>query len=210
MLDAAGGPRPARDAEGRLFDILDVSDQLAERYRRIFVVDLDGLENDQPQLDYLQEIARTAEVWMDCGVRTSDQAIDVVVAGAFRTVLSTAHLKSERELEQAWKLSPEVAFEVETRRGFIESPSKDFHGHLPVDLAGRVRRSGVRDVIYSPRDGPVDWAIVRALAIGGPVWVGGSFDRNELGALGESGAAGGIFSIAEELGPSPALSGPGA
>ncbi|HYK93949.1 MAG TPA: HisA/HisF-related TIM barrel protein, partial [Thermoplasmata archaeon] len=100
VVATANGRVSARDSQGRLFDILDESDQLAEKYGRLYLIDHDGRDHDHPQLDYLQEIARTAEVWVDSGVRTSDQAIDVVVAGAFRTVLSTAYLRGESELRQ--------------------------------------------------------------------------------------------------------------
>ena len=204
LVEGPGGLTVARDPEGKLFDILDVSDQLGEKFGRLYLLDLDGLEHDQPQLDYLQEIARTAEVWVDSGVRTSDQAIDVVVAGAFRTVLSTAHLRGIRELEQAWKLSPEVAFEIETHHGKMEGSSPEFSGPSIPALLAQVRSVGVKDVILSPRGAPVDWVQVRELAKAGPLWVNGSFERDDLGRLAESGAVGGIFSIEEELGLHPA------
>ncbi|MCI4335655.1 MAG: HisA/HisF-related TIM barrel protein [Thermoplasmata archaeon] len=199
MLPGASGPQPAKTPDGQLFDVLDVSDQLAERFGRIYVVDLDGLEHDQPQLDYLQEISRAAEIWVDAGVRTADQAIDIVVAGAFRTVLSSAVLERSGELEQAWKLSPEIAFEVEVRGGRAVSKPTEWSGLAIPELAAAARGVGVRDVVYSPRAEGIDWHAVRSLSSGGPVWVAGSFDTDQLPELTEAGAAGGIFHITEEL-----------
>lgn len=203
VVEGPSGIVPARDRDGKLFDILDVSDQLADKFGRLYLIDRDGLDRDQPQLDYLQEIARTAEVWVDSGVRTSDQAIDVVVAGAFRTVLSTAYLRSEHELSQAWKLSPEVAFEIPTLHGTLEVSAPEFTHKTPLELATIARAIGVRDVVYSPRGAGVDWRLASELARTGPLWVGGTFDRDDLGRLQDSGAVGGIFSIAEELGLAP-------
>ncbi len=199
MLPGPTGPVVARDPDGKLYDVLDVSDQLGEKYGRLYVVDLDGLERDEPQLDYLQEIARASEVWVDAGVRTGDQAIDVVVAGAFRTVLSTAFLESERELRRAWKLSPEVAFEIELTRSPARPVSPDFAHQGPAALAQAARGLGLKDIILSPRGQAVDWSLVRELAAIGPVWVDGSFEYDDLGRLIESGAVGGIFHITDEL-----------
>ncbi len=199
VLPGPDGPVAARDPEGKLYDVLDVSDQLTERYGRLYLVDLDGIDHDQPQLDYLQEIARASEVWVDAGVRTGEQAIDVVVAGAYRTVLSTARLEGERELEQAWKLSTDIAFEVEVRRGPGAGPAAGWGRRSPDAIVRAVRTIGVRDVIYSPRDAPVDWGLVRTLAGTGPLWVDGTFRYDDLGRLAESGAVGGIFPINDEL-----------
>lgn len=200
VVEGPGGYSLARDREGKPFDILDVSDQLAEKYGRLYLVDLDGRERDQPQLDYLQEISRNAEVWVDSGVRTSDQAIDVVVAGAFRTVLSTAQLRAEGELDQAWKLSPEIAFEVAMGPAGVVAASPEYAGRSPASLVQTARAVGVRDVIYSPRGTRVDWSLAHLLAEGGPLWIDGSFGYDELEQLRNSGAIGGIFSIEEELG----------
>ncbi len=199
MLPGPEGPVAARDPDGKLYDVLDVSDQLTDRYGRLYLVDLDGIEHNEPQLDYLQEITRVSEVWVDAGVRTGEQAIDVVVAGAFRTVLSTSRLESEQELRQAWKLSPEIAFEIEVTDRGVGSVAPDWSGRSPAALAQMARAIGLREVIYSPRRTAVDWKVVRELAATGPLWVDGSFQFEELGRLTESGAVGGIFPITEEL-----------
>lgn len=200
MLPGDRGPEPAHTKTGQLFDVLDVSDQLAERYHRIYVVDLDGVEKDEPQLDYLQEISRETEIWVDAGVRNADQAIDIVVAGAHRTVLSTAALASVAELTQTWKLSSDIAFEVEVRNGTVASSSRDWQGMAAEKVGAVARAVGVHDVIYSPRGQPVDWSVVRRLAERGPTWVDGSFEFSEVDDLRRAGAVGGIFHIHEELG----------
>src|ERR1700689_1493867 len=112
MLPGEGGPQPAEKTDGGSFDFFEVADRLMAEYERLYVVDLDGVDHDQPQLDYLQEIAQAGEIWVDAGVRTADQAIDVLVAGAQRAVLSTAFLRAERELRRAWRLSSDLVFEI--------------------------------------------------------------------------------------------------
>jgi phosphoribosylformimino-5-aminoimidazole carboxamide ribonucleotide (ProFAR) isomerase len=195
MVPGEGGPTVARDASKAPYDLFDVSDRLMAEYRRLYVVDLDGVDQDRPQLDYLQEIARAGEVWVDAGVRSADQAIDVLVGGAQRAVLSTAFLKSERELKRAWRLSSDVLFEIEVRDGKVPSPAPEWVGHSPAEVAGSVRALGPTDLVLSFRETPVDWTVVRSIAHDGPVWVDGTFERSQASNLAEAGCHGGIFHI---------------
>lgn len=111
------GPVPARNSEGEFFDPFDVVDHLARDYALLYVVDLDGIERVDPQLDYLQELSRDMPLWVDAGVRYADQGIDIIVAGARRAVLSSAYLKGPKELRRAWKLTTELVFELELEGG---------------------------------------------------------------------------------------------
>jgi hypothetical protein len=51
----------------------------------------------------------------------------------------------------------------------------------------------VTDLVISPREEPVDWALVRDLSLGGPAWVDGTFEQTDGNALRSSGARGGFF-----------------
>ncbi|HWX24389.1 MAG TPA: hypothetical protein VN083_05075, partial [Vicinamibacteria bacterium] len=61
MVPGEGGPVIARNPSGEPLDIFDVTDRLAAEFTRIYVVDLDGIERDQAQLDFLQELARDSD-----------------------------------------------------------------------------------------------------------------------------------------------------
>ena len=193
-LPSPDGPVPARTPEGSRFDPFEVVDRLVADYPLLYLVDLDGVATGEPQLDFLQELTREATFWIDGGVRTADQAIDILVAGAQRAVLSSAMLQGPREVARAWKLSTEFAFEVELdARGLVAAqawPTAD-----PLTLVQSVRAVGVDHAIVSPREIDPDWSIVRAVASGGPTWVDGSFDPTDLPRVRECGARGGIFHI---------------
>lgn len=180
-------------------DLFEVVDRLAEASPRIYLVDLDGIEHGQPQLDYLQELSKTAELWVDGGVRRADQTIDVIVAGARRVTLSSAFLRGPSELRRAWALSQEILFEIELKGNRLGGIDSSWGARDPVDLARIVRSSGVIDVVLGFRDSDPDWALVREVSASGPTWVAGSFDRKDTARLVESGAAGGIYHIQQEL-----------
>ncbi len=195
MLPGPDGPEAAADARGRLVDVFEVSDFLSERYRRLFIVDLDGIEHGNPQLDWLQELSRDTDTWVDAGVPTGEQAIDVLVTGCRRAVLSTTHLASERELLKAWSLSTSLGFEIEVRDGRVVARAKEWNGQNPADLARHIHEIGLAQVVLSPRPDDVDWPTVRSVAATGPLWVDGSFAVADAPRLSEAGASGGIFHI---------------
>jgi uncharacterized protein related to proFAR isomerase len=199
VIPGESGPVVARTPEGASYDLFQVVDSLTERFGRVYVVDLDGVEDGDPQLDYLQEIARDTEIWLDAGARTADEAIDALVTGASRAVLSTSTLRSSEELGRAWTLSQELAMELELRGGRVVAADAAWAGRAPEEVAREVREVGPSYLILSPRDGAIDWEMVRSVARGGPTWVGGIFQMDDADRLGWSGAAGGIFHLGGDL-----------
>lgn len=191
------GPTVARAPSGAPLDPFDVVDRLTPDYALLYVVDLDGIERGNPQLDYLQEIARDTTLWVDAGVRTADQAIDILVTGAQRAVLSSAYLRSPKQLTRAWRLSSELVFEVELEGARVTSTAADWGTSDPIELARAVRAAGPDHIVLSPRASEPDWSIVRAVATEGPTWVDGSFTADQASRLGGIGAAGGIFHVGQ-------------
>ena len=184
---------PVLDDAGKLIDPFDVADRLAAKFGRFCVVDLEGLRRNRPQLDYLQELSRSGELWVDAGVRTGEQMIDVLVTGARRAVLSTAYLLGPRELKRAWRLSPEILFAVEIEGLVVRSRGNEWDGQSAPDAVANARGVGVVDVILRSRGTPIDWALVRRLAQEGPLWVGGDSQPGIESRLESAGATGGLF-----------------
>jgi hypothetical protein len=193
------GPIPSRTARGTDLDVFDVLDALTPAYRSVYLVDLDGIERNVPQLEYIQEVSRDTTLWVDAGVRHADGAIDILVAGAERAVLSSSYLQGPRELKRAWKLSTDIVFEVELTNG-IPAPADSGWG--PVDavaLAAAGRAAGPDTVILSPRGEDPNWDLVTSVAAQGPTWVDGTFTRAAFRSLTSANAAGGIFHIEDVL-----------
>jgi|HubBroStandDraft_1064217.scaffolds.fasta_scaffold03396_10 hypothetical protein len=194
-LPGPDGPVPARRASGGEFDIFDIIDRLSPNFPRLYFVDLDGLERNDPQLDYVQELSRDMPLWVDSGVRKSDQAIDVLVAGAQKAVLSSSYLRGPKELRRAWKLSTELVFEVETMDGRLEKVDPSWETTDLPEIVRIAREVGLGEIVLSPRETEPDWALIAAISAGGPTWVDGTFRPNDVSRLGPAGAAGGIFHI---------------
>ncbi|MFZ0892473.1 MAG: HisA/HisF-related TIM barrel protein [Thermoplasmata archaeon] len=193
------GPDVAVGPDGKPFDLFDVVDRLTAKYRMLYIVDLDGIEHNEPQLDYLQELARDAEVWVDAGPATAEQVIDILVTGARRAVLSTAYLRNARELRRAWKLSTDLVLEIEMSEGQLVAMDPAWRAEGPRALARSARDLGLTELVISPRGTDPDWSLIRELGSDGALWVDGTFEVSQLNQLAESGAVGGIFHIEREL-----------
>ena len=189
------GPVPMHLGEKTEVDPFDAFDRLAPTHRRIYIVDLDGIEHGEPQLDLWQELSREADLWIDGGVRSADQSIDIIVSGARRAVLSTSRLEGPAELKRAWKLSPELAIEIEVVDGKVPGTRSSWGGRSPDEVATEVRSIGPEVVILGPRGQEIDWALVRRIASGGPTYVGGTYARGELERLRAAEARGGIYHV---------------
>lgn len=189
------GPVLATRSSGGPFDVFDVLDVLTPQYSQLYLVDLDGLERNDPQLEYIQEISRETTLWVDAGPRAADGAIDILVAGAERAVLSSSYLDGPRELRRAWRLSTEVVFEIEISDRGLSPVDSAWGAPDVVGLAAAARAAGPDTVILSPRGEDPDWNLVRSVAAHGPTWVDGSFAPNDARRLTETRAAGGIFHI---------------
>ncbi|MHB1434612.1 MAG: HisA/HisF-related TIM barrel protein [Thermoplasmata archaeon] len=197
MVPGERGPTVARTTEGKPIDPFDVVDRLPPK-SQLYVVDLDGVERGDPQVEYLQELARDLELWVDAGVRTADQSIDIFVAGATRVVLSSVQLHGPDELDRAWKLSPSILFEVEWGDAGLSPIHPDWESQDVRGLVARVREVAPIDLILSPRDTSVDWALVRELSSGGTTYLDGSFDRSDAERLRAAGGRVGIYHWTEE------------
>lgn len=198
-LPGPDGPVVARSKSNVPFDPFDVVDRLVPNYSLLYLVDLDGIDRADPQLDYIQEISRDITLWVDGGVRTSDQAIDILVAGARRAVLSSAYLRGLRQLSRAWKLSTELVFELEMVGSRLGPSGTDWGTEDPKELARTVRATGPDHIVVSPRETDPDWGVIQSIAALGPTWVDGSFTVGDAPRLPECGAAGGIFHLEELL-----------
>jgi uncharacterized protein related to proFAR isomerase len=199
MEARSGEFQPVLDDTGKPVDPFEASDRLVAKYQRFCVVDLEGLRRNRPQLDYLQELSRSGELWVDAGIRTGDQVIDILVTGARRAVLSTGYLLGTKQLRRAWRLSTEILFAVETEGSVVRPRGNDWDGSPVIEAVANARAVGIVDVILRSRGTRVDWSLVRQLAGQGPLWVDGEPEASSQARIASAGAAGGFFDPSREL-----------
>jgi hypothetical protein len=165
----------------------------------LYLVDLGALEGHDPQLDYIQEVSRDIGLWVDAGVRTAEQAIDVIVAGAQKATLSSARIRGPAELKRAWELSTNLVFEVEIWDGAMTPVDPRWETRDPPTLAAAARSLGPPEVILSFRGADPDWNLASTVSRGGPTWLAGSIAPADASKIAACGAAGAIYPLGDDL-----------
>lgn len=186
----------ARWSDDELPEVFGVTEAVGRAFGGFLLVDLDGVGRNRPQLDYLQELSRDGRVWVDAGVRTAEESIDIVVTGAYRTILTNSRLRNLQELRRAWKMSSDLAFEVTVDLGPTGGVGP---GAAWFEDVGGAREVGPIEVILDFGASAVDWSIVRSVAAGGPTWVRGRAEAADPSRLAFAQAAGGIFPLGDWL-----------
>lgn len=79
--------------------------QLARRFGRVALVDVEGVRSNEPQVEFLQAASRRRSLWVDAGSRYATDAMDVFVAGADALTMRWNTLRDARELEEAAQLA---------------------------------------------------------------------------------------------------------
>lgn len=125
-------------------ELSDFASKLSKDFERLYLVDLDGIAKNKPQLDVAQEICEEIFTFYEGGVRVANNVIDMLITGAERAVVGTATLRSLDELRGAFKLSENITFKVDYRDGIV-SFDPQIAGRALLDLFRDVREVGVSD-----------------------------------------------------------------
>lgn len=137
-----------KDHNGTDYDIQELIEKLKEDFKRILVLDINGINRDRPQLDLIKTLSSKIELLVDGGSRYSDSAIDILVAGAEKVVLGTKTLRSMEELIKAHELSQNIILGIDYDDGII-SPKKEISEMTPTGLAQEVQDLGIENIIFT-------------------------------------------------------------
>jgi uncharacterized protein related to proFAR isomerase len=120
--------------------------ELSKSYESAYVVDVDGITKNKPQLDIAQRICDELPTLYEGGIRYSHNVIDMLITGAERAVVGTGTLADLSELRGAFKLSENITFKVDFRDGILSSDPA-ISGRAISDLVAEVVEIGVQDII---------------------------------------------------------------
>ncbi len=137
--------------DGEATDINTLFESLSD-YERIYLIDLDGIERNRPQLDLIKRLSIRREVWVDCGVRDMNTLLDLYVAGADRVVISTKTLRDMDFVEKAVEISDSMVFSIDIFHGKILSPSDEIGNMSLIQVLKKVVDMGIKTVIISNLD----------------------------------------------------------
>jgi uncharacterized protein related to proFAR isomerase len=192
---------------GEPWDPVEFVSQMKLPGDEIFIIDIDGLERNSPDMDSVKRIASITDVWLDAGVGNVDDIMDLFVSDASKVVMGTTNMESLDELREALEMSDDVIFSIGYDGGIVSTePSLSGKGLESLEGIGEMLQNatglffdlgGIRD--RKPID--VD-AISKLAGRFRELYVCGHVAKTDLPALEAAGVTG-ILMDFREIGEAP-------
>ena len=141
--------------EGRTFLLKEYSkkalsalskDLRRRNFDKLYVMDVDGVERNKPQLDVIQALADDFSILYEAGPRRGANIVDLVIAGADMAYMSTLSLASLNEVEVALTFSENVGFKVDWNGG-VQGHGKMIEGASLSEVVKGALNYGVKDFV---------------------------------------------------------------
>jgi len=163
----------------------------------LYMLDLSGIERGNPNFDVMRHLVQRVDVWLDLGVRDSDDIMDGYMLDVERVVTGTKTLPSLDSFTEAYALSPAVL------------PCVEWDGKV-VWGDPRERRTDLREVLRSlqaigfsavcvmdlrrlgSEEGSDPELVALLQGSDLSVYLGGGVQETDIAALQEKGFAGGL------------------
>lgn len=116
-----------RNSDGQFRSPVNLVKELELLVGEVFILDIDGLEKNSPNLDTVKRIAAFRDVWLDAGTIDAESMMDLFVSDASRVVMGTLTLESLDELRKALEISENIIFSIAYDGGIV-SPNPRVSG----------------------------------------------------------------------------------
>jgi hypothetical protein len=113
-------------------------------FEKLYVMDVDGVERNKPQLDVIQLLSDDFSILYEAGPRRGANIVDLVIAGADMAYMSTISLASLVEIEIALTFSENVGFKIDWNGG-LQGHGKMVEGASLSEVIKGALQYGVKD-----------------------------------------------------------------
>ena len=113
---------------------LDKLSQYTKEEEKLYILDLDGIEKDKPNLCTFQKISSNYQLWIDCGPRTLGDVVDIFMTGAEsvtlrKTLFSSLNISDIREISEN-KVYLKIDFQDYKKYNIYNSFLKEYDGFV--------------------------------------------------------------------------------
>ena len=116
-----------KNSDGQFRSPVNLVRELELLVGEVFILDIDGLEKNSPDLDTVKRIAAYRDVWLDAGTIDAESMMDLFVSDASRVVMGTLTLESLDELRKGLEISENIIFSIAYDKGIV-SPDPQVSG----------------------------------------------------------------------------------
>lgn len=200
VIHARNGELVGPDAEPLEEDLRTVARRFSRNWDAVYLVDLDGLTHNRPDVGLVQGISDRVHTWADAGPRSAEDSMDLLMAGA-EQVTVRYHTADERDVvRETVRVSEQVALGMEFHdQELAQNPAWPATPPELVDLADDLRIPLV--VVDHSRAGTasgIDRSVAWHARQHGPgaYFAGGIASQRDLNVLEDLGYQGALVSTA--------------
>jgi len=189
--------------DNRSINPVDFVEILADEhgYSIVYILDINGMRGDTPQLKTIRKLSEVAEIWVDAGVMFGEHIIDFFVAGAERVVIGSKTIDCLEELEVAHDLSENIMFGLDIDHNKVVGCDGSVTNLPPIELVKRVTKIGIKKMVFTDlgRIGgksPIDYRLIRQIVSQNvELYVGGGVSKFDISAIRSTGARGALVEL---------------
>lgn len=115
-------------------------------YEKLYIMDLDGLERNKPQLDIVQSLCDDFAIFYEAGPRKGANIIDLIIAGSEVAYMNTASLESIAELEIALSFTEGVGFKIDWN-GNMLGEGNGIKGSSVEKVLNEAHKAGIKEFV---------------------------------------------------------------
>ena len=204
-----GGYEPLESQpEAARRDADEIAEHLGDKHGALLAMDVDGIERAEVNYAAIQDLGDVAPLWVDAGIVTEEEAMDLIVAGADHVVVSSRTLEPARLkdglLARVVEIAENVVLGVHWEGG-VRASGGGIGWSEVTPLARAAREMGVMKTIFFDVDrsrsaGTLNFTAVRDLVEAGlATFVAGGTRFEDLESLKRLGAAGIVMDALEVL-----------
>ena len=147
-MEARGGSYYLlRGEDDEVIDPRDLLLELKKEFGMVYILDIDGIEKNAPNLKLIQHSTPLLPIWTYAGSRDTMGVMDVLVAGVSKVIIGTQDLHELRLLEEAHDMTDNIMISFDHDTSLL-SPSQNLKDLGLRELARRVKKIGKKTAIF--------------------------------------------------------------
>jgi uncharacterized protein related to proFAR isomerase len=193
-------PRDATPPDRKYGHTLAIFERLFMDFPTAYVLDLDGIGRNSPQLDLMRQLSERGTIWVDGGGGLAEHGMDFLMVGAEGAVIATKTARGMDEIEEATEIFEDIIVSIDYD-GKLLARNRKLADMDPVDFAKEAARLGVRRFVFADyRRQGVDENMVGLLVRHCPeLYVGGGVNSAHCDRLQTLGARGAVLELSDVM-----------
>lgn len=141
-----------KDGYGKVdADLFDLVEDLRKGSKRLYMIDLNGIHQNNPQTDLILELSSDMEIWVDAGPRVMEDLMDIITSGAAKAVIGTKTLLSLDEFRRCMEITENIIFSIDIMKDSVAAISREIGSRSISEILNEVKESPMLQVYWMNR-----------------------------------------------------------